>query len=358
MWSTSPVIVSSASPRCGGLEAATSTTSMVVSVLTHAHRDVTSASGSTVLALSSQVAVPSASAAPPSRVPKTPNPAVPEPSGTAVSSPATTTAASTPAAAHPPVALCRHLSSKELDDVSRLHSQYLTYFDHIRFRKGWAEPAFQTEDVTELFREAADYTVRIRKLLDERTVEAKLRSLDGQAQLWLHAGKGVPSPLADPGRFVRELVHNTFQDARGYVEGLKRTDIEKLLDDLAEHRYNPSWHLAHLLTEVRRLGDAVVHASEAADGPAATAMFTRLAHAPCFVDRHPAGAQRQPPYSVPSGCEEDNMWREAIKHLYSACDVIAKFPAKHVASSSRANAAASEATGTGPPANAEANSKT
>jgi hypothetical protein len=229
----------------------------------------------------------------------------------------------------------RALTESEQSDIDRLASAYGEgYFGHIRFRKGWAEPQFKREEVDGAFTEAAQIVQRIRLALDERNKASGgatvLRQLDGEAQVYLHkpeaatdfrqkigsaataSSSGVESsgsgssPSASTAveiaheRFIRALVHATLRDAKGYVEGLTKRDVEIFIDAVTRHRFDPSTHFAHVLQQIAQLHEEV-EAARAAKNAARAA----------------SGAGAAGAY-VEEGSEAEKAWRAVIGKMYEA----------------------------------------
>eukprot|EP00662_Eupelagonemidae_sp_cell21_P024817 gene24817-53303_t len=81
--------------------------------------------------------------------------------------------------------------SAHTDDGQLIRSTfdaYTSYWDDIRFRKG------------------------------ARRGELTVRMAGGNAVAWLRGAP--PDAAAQPRRFVRDVVHHTFRDAAGYIDGL------------------------------------------------------------------------------------------------------------------------------------------
>ena len=111
-------------------------------------------------------------------------------------------------------------------------SAYGDYFCHIRFARGWETAPFRREDAAPLFDTAAlaCALIRSRELGGERAFI--LRQTDGSARDWFHGD--APDPVAAPRQFVDGLVHATFQDGAGYVEGLDERRVDELLDEYVD----------------------------------------------------------------------------------------------------------------------------
>lgn len=106
---------------------------------------------------------------------------------------------------------------------------YNDFFEHISFRKGWKEPPFAREESQDAFSDAARLVARIRvEVLDRRDEGFKIRQVDGSARDWMHGATG-DLLRHEKMEFVSGLVHSTLMDANGYVEGLTREEVEKLM---------------------------------------------------------------------------------------------------------------------------------
>ena len=121
-----------------------------------------------------------------------------------------------------------HRQQRLAEDI---YQSYLSFWDHIRFRKGWATPRFEVGDVDGLLERAADHAGHILADMEHR------REQSGEGAMLLQRGgdstaflMGVEyDPLESEGantRFVRELVHSTLCDATGYVQGLTSDVID------------------------------------------------------------------------------------------------------------------------------------
>eukprot|EP00759_Apiculatamorpha_spiralis_P011278 PhF_6_TR18679/c0_g1_i2/m.27303 len=147
-----------------------------------------------------------------------------------------------------PLSLCRRLKRDDCDDIDRVMDAYGQYWDHIRFRKGWAKPAFEPNDVKEHFEEAAEYVVRIRRHLDTVNPGMKMRMLDGTVQTWLQTCTAADAK--DPTKLVLLLVHHSFQDATGYVEGLNKESVDSMMQILMKHRHSVKYQVEIEISEI------------------------------------------------------------------------------------------------------------
>eukprot|EP00760_Papus_ankaliazontas_P015262 PhM_4_TR16436/c0_g1_i1/m.24882 len=192
----------------------------------------------------SSAAAAAAAAALPSSNPGS-NTAIPAPATPVPSQQQTTTAA----AASPAIlSLGKVLQERDNHAVLKIVDAYSRFWDHIRFRKGWAVPPFQLKEVISMLQESAEYVVRIRRYLDETHPGMKMRQPDGQAQDALHSM--TDAELKDPTKFIRRLVHANLKDALGYVEGLTEKAVDDMLQEMIRHRYYAKVQVEVLLHEV------------------------------------------------------------------------------------------------------------
>jgi len=82
--------------------------------------------------------------------------------------------------------------------------------------------------VDDLLTEAAEIVVKIRSQLDKENPSFKLRMLEGNVREYLWTQ--VRHPKKNPRKFIRDIVHATFQDANGYVEGLNAKKIDEFIE--------------------------------------------------------------------------------------------------------------------------------
>jgi hypothetical protein len=199
------------------------------------------------------------------------------------------------------------LEGSDWAEVDKVTEAYNSYFDHIRFRKGWAKPTVDKQRAQAPFREAAEYVVRIRKHLDQQRNEPVLRVRDGNAQAFLHSEACTPDLVKNQNRFVAALVQNTFQEAVGYVEKLNEPQVNRYLEELVEHRFNPQCHAVHLLKSLQLLVDELrIQPQQGEDVP-------RL--------------ERDNNYYLKEGSPEDKMWREAMQAGYEMHEKLQKLKA-------------------------------
>ena len=188
------------------------------------------------------------------------------------------------------------LKQPDWDEISKVQDAYNSYFDHIRFRKGWAEPALNKGVAQKHFSEAAEYVVLIRKFLDsERPGDPVLRVRDGSAQSFLHSPEAA-QVLKTPNKFVSALVQETFKEATGYVEGMSRPQIDKFLEEMIEHRFNPQVHATHLL----RIASADMESLKVRNHEVPDKPIT----------------DRDNNYYVKSDSPEDELWRDVVEGFY------------------------------------------
>eukprot|EP01006_Ploeotia_vitrea_P053402 TRINITY_DN67784_c3_g16_i1.p1 TRINITY_DN67784_c3_g16~~TRINITY_DN67784_c3_g16_i1.p1 ORF type:complete len:697 (-),score=82.20 TRINITY_DN67784_c3_g16_i1:187-2277(-) len=141
------------------------------------------------------------------------------------------------------------LTSEEKRAVMEVVEAYKQFWNHIKFRKGWAQPPIRQDTVEDLLTKAAEFVVRIRKHLDSKTDGVTLRLRDGSAQDFLWDIDFVPKE--NPERFVKELVHATFKDSRGYVEGLSEEMVDEYMTEIKDflqglpHSHHNVHHSTH-----------------------------------------------------------------------------------------------------------------
>lgn len=132
--------------------------------------------------------------------------------------------ASAPAAAKSSSAACPDAK------VNEIVAAYKAFFDHISFRKGWTEPPFTLSEVASAFACAARIVALIRiEVLDVRDPGFKIRQVEGSARDWMHSPECGTLLRDDPNAFLEGLVHATFKDANGYVEGLTLGEVDELM---------------------------------------------------------------------------------------------------------------------------------
>lgn len=108
---------------------------------------------------------------------------------------------------------------------------YEEFFNHIGFRKGWKVPPFSREEVGAAFLAAALVVARARVLvLDPRDPGIKIRQVEGSARDWMHSPECAVLLREDPDSFIAGLVHATFKDGKGYVEGITEQEVGNFLE--------------------------------------------------------------------------------------------------------------------------------
>jgi len=114
--------------------------------------------------------------------------------------------------------------------ASEVADSYDAFFNHISFRKGWRELPFGQQEVAPLFTSAAGIVARVRiEVLDARDEGFKLRKVDGSACDWMHSSECRSLLQTSPNLFLEGLVHATFMDGKGYVEGLSKNEVDRLI---------------------------------------------------------------------------------------------------------------------------------
>lgn len=119
------------------------------------------------------------------------------------------------------------LSEKQLRARAAVVLAYADWWNHLKFKKGWATPLFTFNEVKPLLDRAAEIVVRIRAVLDATDPSFKVRMVDGAAREYFWTLTRHPSE--QPERFVRSVVHATFKDGRGYVEGLDEGKVDTFI---------------------------------------------------------------------------------------------------------------------------------
>ena len=138
-------------------------------------------------------------------------------------------------------AFMKSLTREETRKKQELIDAYSDFWNNIKFRKGWQKPLFQRDEVLHLLDRAAEIVIRKRSLLD-KDGEFKMRMVDGAAREYLWSVTEhpiVPADKAKEDKFVHDLVHATFKDANGYVEGLTEGEIDDFIIQV-EHEFNES----------------------------------------------------------------------------------------------------------------------
>eukprot|EP01060_Flectonema_neradi_P016156 TRINITY_DN2274_c0_g1_i1.p1 TRINITY_DN2274_c0_g1~~TRINITY_DN2274_c0_g1_i1.p1 ORF type:complete len:476 (+),score=83.46 TRINITY_DN2274_c0_g1_i1:51-1478(+) len=136
--------------------------------------------------------------------------------------------------------LCRGLRQarfvKRLVDeskVAQIRESYLGYWNHIRFRKGWATPAFKLEDVDEELWEAAEHSAAILEHISSDG-EQRLFQRGGDSSAFLSSVSYDPSSQRQ--KFIRELVHSTLSDSKGYVHDLTEEKVDMFMKSLESRK--------------------------------------------------------------------------------------------------------------------------
>eukprot|EP00667_Euglena_gracilis_P002991 EG_transcript_2998 len=124
-------------------------------------------------------------------------------------------------------------SPRSRREVLGVVDAYAHFWAQPKFAEGLAAPPCRPEDVADLLHRAAAIVVYIRRHLDREDSEPKVRVAEGSAHeyLWSLAY----DPRQHPDRFVRELVHATFQDSVGYVEDLTEACVDEYIAEIEEY---------------------------------------------------------------------------------------------------------------------------
>lgn len=116
------------------------------------------------------------------------------------------------------------------DEQQMIVSSYECFFDHISFRKGWRKVPFTLCEVHDDFVAAAQVVARARlEILNVRNTGLKIRQVEGSARDWLHTSESAQLLRTDKCLFQERLVHETFKDAHGYVEGLDEHQVDSII---------------------------------------------------------------------------------------------------------------------------------
>lgn len=210
---------------------------------------------------------------------------------------------------HPQYGHFRKLRSEDFTEIESVYRAYCNYYDHMKFRKGWETPFFDREKCRENWMGAAEYVVRIRRVLDEQQPGQKLRMKDGAAQEFFHSPAAKKLGDGTSFEFLVALVHATLRDAVGYVEGLNRQKVSELLRALSEYRYNPKIHALHNIAEI----DEVLQGTVMPDDTPAAVMEAELSPESAWLKRHDE-------FYVANRADADKKWREGIAALYAALE--------------------------------------
>jgi hypothetical protein len=116
------------------------------------------------------------------------------------------------------------------DEQQTIVSSYECFFGHISFRKGWRKVPFTRCEVHDDFVAAAQIVARARlEILNVRNPGLKIRQVEGSARDWLHTSESAQLLRTDKCLFQQRLVHETFKDAHGYVEGLDEHQVDSII---------------------------------------------------------------------------------------------------------------------------------
>eukprot|EP00296_Roombia_truncata_P000048 JP435706.1.p1 GENE.JP435706.1~~JP435706.1.p1 ORF type:complete len:575 (-),score=77.33 JP435706.1:149-1873(-) len=133
------------------------------------------------------------------------------------------------------IVIPRGMTSESDNKIKAVVGAYLDIFNHIAVRNGWRRLAFAAPDVLPLLETAARVVVRVRTELDKANPGLRVRQLDGSAREYLFSLSSNPNPALegqDPeyvNLVVRNVVHYTFRDANGYVEGLSEASLDEFI---------------------------------------------------------------------------------------------------------------------------------
>mmetsp|Transcript_17218 Transcript_17218/g.28506 ORF Transcript_17218/g.28506 Transcript_17218/m.28506 type:complete len:263 (-) Transcript_17218:777-1565(-) len=121
-----------------------------------------------------------------------------------------------------PISLDDEFSHMEVQDghgkkTRLVQESYMSFFNHISLRHGWRKVPFGRRDIEELTQCASEIVVKIRSSLDARAKGIILRKLSGSSHDYLWGIQHPPKGSSQTSKFIRKLVHATFQDATGGV---------------------------------------------------------------------------------------------------------------------------------------------
>jgi hypothetical protein len=107
---------------------------------------------------------------------------------------------------------------------------YNSFFDDLRFRKGWKQLPFSREEIATPFGIAARIVARARNEIDARDKGITLWQTGGSACDWMHSPESQMLLRDDTNKFIAGLVHATFRDASGYVKGLDKKQVDIFIE--------------------------------------------------------------------------------------------------------------------------------
>jgi len=123
---------------------------------------------------------------------------------------------------------------------NKLIESYNSFWENIRFKKGWEKPTFYPEDVKEQLENAAEIVVRIRSALDKKRAPPTVRVIDGSAKEFLWSISNHPD-ATDYDSFIKGLVHANFMDTAGYVENLSEDYVDDQINVMLNFWANENW---------------------------------------------------------------------------------------------------------------------
>ena len=128
----------------------------------------------------------------------------------------------------PPPPATERLSEAEMAAACEIEACYLEFFNFLPFKRGWKQPPFPRARAAAHFRSASRVVALVRSR--ELAKGFQLRSVDGAARDWMHSAGDVPMSTR---AFRDGLVHETFKDGAGYVDGLSHARVAAYIDAYA-----------------------------------------------------------------------------------------------------------------------------
>eukprot|EP01088_Endostelium_zonatum_P001687 TRINITY_DN1203_c0_g1_i1.p1 TRINITY_DN1203_c0_g1~~TRINITY_DN1203_c0_g1_i1.p1 ORF type:complete len:659 (-),score=222.09 TRINITY_DN1203_c0_g1_i1:77-2053(-) len=134
------------------------------------------------------------------------------------------------------------LSSAQEREKREVEEQFYDFWKtNIRLSKGFSEPFFSRDEITEYLSEAAEDIVIIRSHISKSAQgdDPMWNVLCGNAREYLwNLSSGSQHPFQDTSEFVRSLVKTTFKDTGGFREGLTEQVIDEYINEINEWRQN------------------------------------------------------------------------------------------------------------------------
>jgi len=162
--------------------------------------------------------------------------------------------------------------------VLDIQHSYESFWDHIRFKRGWAVPPFSRQESLPLLHRSATIAAAVRMHLDKINPGFKIRLTDGIAREFFWTIQY--DPWSQPEEFVQRTVHSTFQDGRGYTDGLTKDVLEDMLEQLEQQLPPLSSLQKPDVQDVQVPALASQQAAQESEGSAAVASPTVVSHGP------------------------------------------------------------------------------